>query len=147
MKMMLYVVTIWGGVLFLFLISCQKLDRPPAPATPLPSNMAPSVNVGNWWIFLPANSVKLEGNATDLDGRIVFYRWTKVSGPPQYTLQDSLSAIALAKNLAEGVYAFEFKVIDDGGLSALDTALVTVLTTCPCSPCDSVANPCDPWDY
>jgi hypothetical protein len=143
MKKMLYGRTIWGGVIILFLISCQKSDHPSSP------NQAPSANAGGGWrILLPNNSVELVGRGTDPDGRIVFYLWTKVSGPLQYTLEDASSAIAHARNLVAGVYAFEFKVTDNGGLTAQDTAVVTVLAACPCPPnCDSVGDPCNPWDY
>jgi hypothetical protein len=149
MKKMLYGGTVGKGVVFLFLIGCQKLDRPSLPDRTPSANRAPSANAGGGLrILLPNNSVQLVGSGTDLDGRIVFYNWTKISGPLQYTLEDTSSAIAFAKNLVAGEYAFEFKVTDDGGLSAQDTAVVTVLATCPCAPdCDPYGDPCNPWDY
>ena len=90
-------------------------------------NKAPTANAGDdQTITLPANSVRLSGSASDADGKITRYTWTKVSGPSTFSLINSSSAIATASNLVEGIYKFEMEVTDDKGASAKDTMQVKV---------------------
>ncbi len=71
---------------------------------------------------------------------IVSYGWTKLRGPSQFTFINNNTAITKAINLIAGKYEFELKVTDNGGLTATDIVLVTVLTIGgdPCYGC---------WDY
>lgn len=94
----------------------------PTPA----ANTPPVVNAGtDETLTLPANSVKLKGSATDSDGDIKIYSWTKVSGPDA-TLADAHSATSKVNDLSEGVYVFRLTATDNGGASGSDEVRVTV---------------------
>ena len=92
------------------------------------TNHAPIANAGkDTLIFLPANSVTLDGTAsTDPDNNITGYLWTKISGPSIFNINNSGSAKTQVSNLVEGNYAFELKVTDAGGLFSRDTVRVNV---------------------
>ncbi len=89
-------------------------------------NVSPVVNAGSdIFITLPATTGTLRGTASDPDGSITSYQWTKVSGPgvnitSVASLQTSIS------NLVEGVYVFTLTVTDDRGTTASDDVQVTV---------------------
>ena len=79
-------------------------------------------------ITLPTDSASLDGrSSSDPDGSITDYKWTKISGPASFTLNNVASALTSAKNLIVGSYLFELKIIDNGGLSATDTMQVVVV--------------------
>ena len=80
-------------------------------------------------ITLPTDTVTLDGNcSTDPDKNISSYQWTKVAGPSSLTIANANAVTTQVSNLAEGVYQFELKVTDAGGLFSKDTVQVTVLT-------------------
>ncbi|MFZ1528209.1 MAG: PKD domain-containing protein [Ferruginibacter sp.] len=90
-------------------------------------NMAPWVNAGNdVSITLPVNSVSLTGTATDPDGTIASYQWTKVSGPAGETIVNPSAASTLISGLLQGNYQFQLKVTDNAGATATDLINVTV---------------------
>ncbi|MGC4100503.1 PKD domain-containing protein [Ferruginibacter sp.] len=90
-------------------------------------NVAPTANAGaDQVITLPTNSVSLSGSGNDPDGTIVSYAWTKISGPTAGTITNATAAATTATGLVQGVYKFELKVTDNGGLTATDTMQVTV---------------------
>jgi len=96
-------------------------------AAPPPINQAPAANAGSDKIItLPVNSVLISGNGTDPDGTIVSYRWTKISGPSQYTIVAPNQAQTEFTNLVQGVYEFELAVTDNQGAIARDVVRVTV---------------------
>src|SRR4030095_13018803 len=77
-------------------------------------------------ITLPTDSVSLDGSASnDPDGRISEWLWTKISGPASFNIVHANDSVTKVKNLVAGVYRFELKVTDDGGLIAKDTVQVT----------------------
>ncbi|MEJ1237454.1 discoidin domain-containing protein [Chryseolinea sp. T2] len=89
-------------------------------------NLAPTVNVGqDKTINLPTNSVVINGTASDPDGTIVTYAWTKQSGPAA-TLTNANTANLTAASLVAGTYVFRLTVTDNGGLTAQDDVTVTV---------------------
>jgi hypothetical protein len=92
-------------------------------------NHPPVANAGDdQTITLPNHTVVLSGTSSfDPDNNINSYTWTKVAGPASYTIGNSSNALTLATNLTEGIYKFELKVTDIGGLSARDTMQATVL--------------------
>jgi hypothetical protein len=91
-------------------------------------NIAPSANAGSdQTITLPTNSVILSGTATDTDGTITSYSWTKVSGPSTFSIGNSSSSTVNISNLVAGTYQFELKVTDDKGAIGKDTVQVTVI--------------------
>jgi len=88
-------------------------------------------------IVLPADSFALDGSESyDAEGSIGEYEWSKISGPSSFSITNSRSARAIAKNLVQGTYEFGLKVTDSAGLSAKDTITVRVVT--PGTPCDMV---------
>jgi Secretion system C-terminal sorting domain len=93
-------------------------------------NMPPVVNAGtDKTVLPPLNSASLPGTATDLDGTITSYQWTKISGPATGTLTNATSAQASISNLVQGNYLLEFKVTDNAGDISKDTVAVTALAT------------------
>lgn len=78
-------------------------------------------------ITLPTNTVNLDGSAsTDPDNNITNYEWKKISGPSSCIFSNASALQTQATNLVQGVYEFELKVIDAGGLNNKDTVQVTV---------------------
>ena len=89
-------------------------------------NKAPVVEAGNnRTITLPANGVTVDGRADDPDGRVVSYRWSKVSGG--YVRFDQANRARLRANLLqEGTYVFRLTVKDDKGAASSDDIEVIV---------------------
>ena len=100
------------------------ISNPPPPAV----NKAPVANAGqDQTITLPASSVALSGSSSiDPDNNISAYLWIKISGPLSNAIINSFSIQTEVTNLVEGVYQFELKVTDAGGLFHRDTVQVTV---------------------
>jgi hypothetical protein len=98
-----------------------------------PANQRPTANAGNdITLTLPDNSTNLDGRGSkDPDGSITYYNWSYVSGPTQYTLTNSTSAVARASNLVPGTYTFRLTVTDNGGLTHSDDVKVTVYEPAP----------------
>src|SRR5688572_11335372 len=102
------------------------------------TNRPPVANAGaDQPITLPTNSVNLNGSATDPDNNITSYQWSKISGPSSFTIANPNSVQTQLTNLVEGVYQFELKVTDAGGLFDKDAVQVTVWDSSPPSlpPC------------
>jgi Secretion system C-terminal sorting domain/PKD domain/Right handed beta helix region/Bacterial Ig domain/Bacterial Ig-like domain len=95
-------------------------------APPPPANQAPVANAGvDKNITLPTNSVSITGTATDPDGSIQSYSWTKQSGGAA-TLAGATTATLNLSALVAGSYVFRLTVTDNGGLTAFDEVTVTV---------------------
>ena len=78
-------------------------------------------------ITLPINQVTLDGSgSTDADGKIISYKWSKVSGPTQFTISKPLEAITSVSNLIEGEYIFRLEVKDDKNALVIDEVKITV---------------------
>ena len=89
-------------------------------------NQSPIVNAGaDASLILPVNSAVLNGSATDADGTIQTYTWTKVSGPAA-TLSGANTEDLTLSNLVEGVYVFQLEATDDKGSTGSDNVTVTV---------------------
>jgi predicted esterase len=92
-----------------------------------PGNQPPTVNAGtDQSITLPANSVTLSGSATDVDGTISSYLWTKVSGPSGATITSASSASTTVTGLVQGTYTFRLTATDNSTATASDDVIVTV---------------------
>lgn len=92
-----------------------------------PGNVAPTADAGaNQTIILPVNTVTVIGSATDIDGTITSYQWSKISGPTQFTIVSPTQAQTVINNLIQGVYQFELTVTDNLGAIGKDTMTVTV---------------------
>ena len=90
------------------------------------TNNAPTVSAGSdKSITLPTNEVYIQGTASDSDGNIASYSWTKVSGGALSLSGNSTSKLR-AYNLAEGTYTFRLTVKDNDGASKYDDVKVTV---------------------
>lgn len=90
-------------------------------------NQAPQVNAGDeQTITLPTDSVTLIGSASDGDGNITSYTWTKVGGPSNGTVVSATTAQTAVTGLVQGTYLFELKVTDNDGAVDKDTVTVNV---------------------
>lgn len=90
------------------------------------ANKTPVANAGaDRTLTLPANSVTLEGKASDADGKITAYEWAKVSGGSA-TLGQTSSATLQVADLEQGEYVFRFTVKDDDGAADSDEVKVHV---------------------
>jgi hypothetical protein len=94
-----------------------------------PGNQAPVANAGaDVTVQLPTAGITLDGSASyDADGSIVSYKWTKISGPSQFTLLTPTSATTVLNNFVAGVYIFRLTVTDNLGATGTDTVTITVL--------------------
>jgi K319L-like, PKD domain len=94
------------------------------------TNQSPVVNAGSdQAITLPANSASLKGTASDPDGTIASYKWTKVSGPAGESITAPANLSTTVNNLAAGTYTFKLEATDDKGATASDNVNVTVSST------------------
>jgi hypothetical protein len=94
--------------------------------TPPPTNQAPVVNAGSAkTITLPTTSVSLSGSATDADGTIASYQWSKVSGNGG-TISSPSSTTTNVTGLSAGSYVFNLKATDNRGATGNKTVSVTV---------------------
>ncbi len=91
-------------------------------------NRPPVANAGNdTTINLPENTARLDGSkSTDPDNNIIGYTWTKIAGPGNFTITNETIAQTQVINLQQGVYQFELKVTDAGGMFSKDTVVVIV---------------------
>jgi N-acetylneuraminic acid mutarotase len=111
--------------------SAGQLNRPPV------ANAGP-----DQIITLPTNSVTLDGTAsTDPDNNISNYVWTKISGPSAFNIVNINTVQTQVNNLVEGVYQFELKVTDAGGLYSKDTMKVNVNPAAVVPACDNSNRP------
>lgn len=93
-------------------------------------------------VNLPVDSIILTGAASDPDGTIHNYKWSKHSGPAA-TLVDSLTSSVTVKNLKEGTYVFMLEVSDNLTAKANDYVTVTVkseilFTSFPATPISKI---------
>ena len=78
-------------------------------------------------ITLPTDSISLDGSASnDPDGTISEWLWKKISGPASFNIRASSMSKTNVSNLVAGIYQFELKVTDAGGLFSKDTVKVNV---------------------
>lgn len=92
----------------------------------IPPNQPPVVNAGaNQTITLPVNSVTQAGSATDPDGTVVSYQWTKISGPATFTIVTPTTPTTVINNLVAGTYIFQLAATDN--LGAVGTNQVTII--------------------
>ncbi|MGB5976821.1 MAG: PA14 domain-containing protein, partial [Cyclobacteriaceae bacterium] len=110
-----------GHDIYSWLMQFSKGSGPSAPV-----NYPPNVNAGaDKSLQLPANSVTLYGNASDNDGTVTSFKWTKVNGPSA-NLSGAGSKNLTVSNLQAGTYTFQLKATDNDGASATDKVIVNV---------------------
>uniref|UniRef100_A0A674P7K0 KIAA0319 n=1 Tax=Takifugu rubripes TaxID=31033 RepID=A0A674P7K0_TAKRU len=89
------------------------------------SNGGPVAIVGpDRRLFLPVDSLLLDGSGSTDDRGIVSYRWDAVSGPTGLKLDGADRAVATVTGLEAGQYTFRLTVCDQQG--ATDSALLSV---------------------
>jgi pimeloyl-ACP methyl ester carboxylesterase len=94
--------------------------------TPSPENELPVVSAGgDKSLTLPTNAVSIQGSASDPDGSIVSYTWSKTSGGTASMSGTTTSKLS-ASNLASGTYTFRLTAKDNKGASKYDDMKVTV---------------------
>jgi len=104
---------------------------------PVPTNAAPVANAGSdKSITLPTNTLSVTGSATDSDGTISSYSWTKKSGSTVTLSGTSTKTLALS-NLVAGTYVFTLTVKDNDGATDTDDVTVVVKSATNSAP---VAN-------
>src|SRR6188768_4001017 len=94
----------------------------------LTTNHPPIANAGPDQIFsLSTNTVNLDGSgSTDPDNNITSYSWSKISGPSSFSIANANAVQTQVTNLTAGIYEFELRVVDAGGLFSKDTLRITV---------------------
>jgi hypothetical protein len=91
-----------------------------------PANQLPTVNAGtDQTITLPTSSVQLSATATDADGTIASYSWTKVSGPAG-NFSSTTVANPTFSGLVQGTYTLKVTATDNSGATASDEIVITV---------------------
>src|SRR5678815_2944581 len=106
-------------------LSCEK--DPPCQGCNKGNKSPVAIAGPDQVITLPTDSISLDGSASsDPDGTISEWLWTKISGSASFNIANSNAIQTQVINLIEGIYRFELKVIDAGGLFSKDTVQVTV---------------------
>jgi hypothetical protein len=109
-------------------------------APPPPANQSPVANAGtDKNIILPTNSVSITGTATDPDGTIASYNWTKQSGGAA-TLAGAATNTLNLSALVAGNYVFRLTVTDDKGATGFDEVTLIVNSNTILPPPPSSAN-------
>ncbi|QEC75788.1 DNRLRE domain-containing protein [Mucilaginibacter ginsenosidivorax] len=125
-------IPVTGLIVFFALAACQKNTVTPT-VQKVVAKAEPDVT-----ITLPKDSVLLTGTDGNPADVAVGYLWSQISGPGEASIVNESSASATAKHLVEGKYLFQFMVIDNNGLSGVDTVGVIVkgptITTLDLSP-------------
>ena len=105
------------------------------------TNLSPVANAGNdKSITLPTTAVTIVGNASDSDGTIATYSWTKQSGGV-CTLTNPNSASLFITGLQVGVYVFRLSATDNSGAIDEDDVTVTVNSLINQAPIVSILSP------
>jgi hypothetical protein len=101
-------------------------NRKGSPASIPPTNAAPIANAGtDKTITLPTTALTITGSATDSDGTIASYAWTKKAGGSATLSGAATNSLSLS-GLAAGTYTFTLTAKDNKGTSDSDDVLVTV---------------------
>lgn len=92
-----------------------------------PVNLPPVVNAGiDQSITLPTSSVSVLATASDPDGSIASYLWTRTSGPNMPTFTTPAAAGTNVTGLIAGTYVLRCTVTDNSGSTAFDELTVVV---------------------
>jgi hypothetical protein len=96
--------------------------------TAVASNTPPTVSAGSDLTIntkcTPTTSIT--ATASDPDGTIASYLWTKLSGPGTPTLTGASTATVTFNGLLTGTYQYKIVVTDNGGATGADTVQLTV---------------------
>jgi N-acetylneuraminic acid mutarotase len=140
MKKIFFLVTIIliGGTIFF--LSCKKEY---SCEKCIGNNKPPIAIAGNdTAITFPLDSVLLDGSkSSDPDGKISEWKWTKIAGPASVTIANANAVTTQVSNLIQGVYQFELKVTDAGGLFSKDTIQIFVNPVSGIVDCNGILRP------
>lgn len=90
-------------------------------------NQAPTLTmVAAQSIKLPQDTITIYGTASDPDGSIASYSWTKVSGPSGGTIVSASSASTKITGLLAGAYQYQLVVTDNNGATTTGTVNIAV---------------------
>jgi hypothetical protein len=90
---------------------------------------APTVSAGSdKTVTLPLSSLSIAGTASDADGTISSYTWSKYSGPNLYMTNKTSKTVTLS-NLVAGTYVLKFAVKDNYGVMRYDYVKIVVTTS------------------
>ncbi len=95
-------------------------------AGPPGTNLAPIAVAGGDQTITVDNVTITSWGSTDVDGAITGYLWTKISGPPTYTMPNNIYASCGISGMVNGVYRFELQITDNMGAIGKDTVQITV---------------------
>ena len=99
--------------------SCQKETDEQMLQSPPTANAGP-----NQTVQLPQASITLTGSGTTTNGTITAYLWSLVSGPNVPVITSPGSATTTVTGLIAGTYIFQLMVIDNAGLTGVDTTKI-----------------------
>lgn len=119
---------------------------PPGETTPPPSgtNKPPVVSAGPaQTVTLPTTTVTLRGSASDPDGSIASYQWSKVSGIGATSSVINQPTVTIT-GLSAGNYVFRLKATDNKGASASSDVAVTVKQSGSTTPPPTTPPPTTP---
>lgn len=89
-------------------------------------NQVPVVNAGSdKTIYLPTNATSIQATASDPDGSIASFAWTKTSGG-SCTMSGTSTSKLSTSNMPSGTYYFRVTVKDNKGASKYDDVKVVV---------------------
>ncbi len=119
-----------------YVFRLQVKDNSGWPSTPdeiklkveAQTNILPVVNAGSDKILKPATATykpSLTGTATDSDGTITSYQWSKISGG-QVTLVNANTQTVLLEDIIPGLYIFRLTATDNLGGQAYDDINIRV---------------------
>jgi hypothetical protein len=93
------------------------------------TNQYPIVSAGgNKTIYLPTNATSLQGTASDPDGTIAGYQWSKVSGGT-VSMSGTTSSTLSTSNMTAGTYTFRLTAKDNKGATKSDDVSVIVASS------------------
>ncbi len=112
---------------FVLIILASVLGCQPDPEEVI-LNKIPIADAGlSDTITLPIKSFMLSGSGSDVDGNVVAYVWSQVSGPDATTIVNPGSPTTFVEGFVEGTYLFQLLVTDDDGATGIDTVSLKVL--------------------
>lgn len=99
--------------------SCQKETDEQLLQSPPTANAGPNQSVQ-----LPQASITLTGSGTTTNGIITAYLWSLVSGPNVPVITSPGSATTTVTGVIAGTYIFQLMVVDNAGLTGVDTTKI-----------------------
>ncbi len=107
---------VFGYLLIFGTMACKKTQV----------NTRPIVHAGND-TTISSGKIELQGSATDRESNSLYFEWKKIEGRAGEIFESPKEAATKVSQLKIGVYGFELRASDAGGLSGMDTVTVTVM--------------------